>query len=73
MTSDPSNELKARAARVMPGGVSSNIRRAEGPDAILVRRAEGARVWDEADREYPRLCRGPLDAGHAAAHQRLLL
>jgi len=52
MTSDPSNELKARAARVMPGGVSSNIRLAEGPDAILVRRARGARVWDEAGREY---------------------
>lgn len=52
MTADPSSELKARAARVMPGGVSSNIRLAEGPDALLVRRAQGARVWDEAGRAF---------------------
>jgi glutamate-1-semialdehyde 2,1-aminomutase len=52
MTPDPSSDLKARAARVMPGGVSSNIRLAEGPDALLVRRAQGARVWDEAGRDY---------------------
>jgi len=49
---DPTSELKQRAARVMPGGVSSNIRLAEGPDALLLARAEGARVWDEAGRDY---------------------
>lgn len=52
MTDDPTSDLRARAGRVMPGGVSSNIRLAEGPDAILVRRAQGTRVWDEAGREY---------------------
>lgn len=36
----------------MPGGVSSNIRLVEGPDAILVRRAQGVRVWDEAGCDY---------------------
>jgi len=49
---DPTEALRRRAAEVMPGGVSSNIRLVEGPEAILVRRAEGARVWDEAGREY---------------------
>jgi len=52
MENDPTEALRRRAAQVMPGGVSSNIRLVEGPEAILVRRAEGARVWDEAGREY---------------------
>ncbi len=52
MENDPTEALRRRAAEVMPGGVSSNIRLGEGPEAILVRRAGGARVWDEAGREY---------------------
>ncbi|WP_374297843.1 aspartate aminotransferase family protein [Sphingomonas sp.] len=47
-----SAELRARALRVMPGGVSSNIRAVEQDPPLVLARAAGAHVWDEEGRRY---------------------
>ena len=61
--------LRARAAAVMPGGVSSPVRafRAVGGEAPFIVAGEGPRVIDADGRRYVDLvCSwGPLIAGHA--------
>ena len=64
-----SEELLARARRVIPGGVSSPVRafKAVGGSPPFVARAEGARVFDEdggAYIDYVGSC-GPMIHGHA--------
>jgi glutamate-1-semialdehyde 2,1-aminomutase len=65
------DELRQRAERVLPGGVSSPVRAyhavpGEPPDLV---RGEGARVYDRAGRGYIDfvLAYGPLILGHSAA------
>jgi len=69
MTVVAGDRLIDRAARVMPGGVSSPVRayRAVGGEPPFIARGSGARVWDTAGREYLDLvCSwGPLIVGHA--------
>jgi glutamate-1-semialdehyde 2,1-aminomutase len=70
MTLTTSNtQLRDRAARLMPGGVSSPVRafRAVGGEPPFIVAGEGARVRDADGREYIDLvCSwGPLIAGHA--------
>ncbi len=55
-----------RAKKVMPLGVSSNFRYA-GDDTMVVKRGEGAYIWDMDDNRYIdyRLGFGPIILGHA--------
>ncbi len=46
-----SAKLYARAARVMPGGVSHNLRYF-APHPIYIRRASGSKIWDVDGNEY---------------------
>ncbi|MFI9550910.1 aspartate aminotransferase family protein [Nonomuraea endophytica] len=57
--------LPARAERVIPGGVSSNVRL--GAPRVFFQRGEGARLWDLDGREYVDylLGQGPAFLGHA--------
>ncbi len=63
------DELFARAARVIPGGVNSPVRafRAVGGTPYFVERAEGPYVWDAEGRRYVDLVQsyGAIIAGHA--------
>jgi len=67
--SDRSQELFARAARVIPGGVNSPVRafRNVGRTPLFIDRAQGASVWDADGRRYTDyICSwGPLILGHA--------
>ncbi|MDP9265827.1 MAG: glutamate-1-semialdehyde 2,1-aminomutase [Chloroflexota bacterium] len=69
MTAIASDRLVDRAARLMPGGVSSPVRayRGVGGEPPFIARGEGARVWDTSGHEYiDMVCSwGPLIAGHA--------
>lgn len=64
-----SDELFARAQRLMPGGVSSPVRafKAVGGNPVFIRKAEGARVWDADGRDYIDYVGswGPMILGHA--------
>ena len=64
-----SDELFARALRLIPGGVNSPVRafKAVGGTPIFVRKAEGARLWDADGRGYIDhvMSWGPLILGHA--------
>ncbi len=64
-----SKALMARAERVIVGGVNSPVRafRAVGGDPPFIRRAAGARVWDEDGNEYVDFVGswGPAILGHA--------
>lgn len=66
MTSD---DLFARAERVMPGGVSSPVRafRSVGGRPRVIARAAGAHAWDVDGRRYLdlQMAFGPLILGHA--------
>jgi glutamate-1-semialdehyde 2,1-aminomutase len=55
-----------RAKKVMPLGVTSNFRY-NGDDTMVVKRAEGAYLWDMDDNRYIdyRLAYGPIILGHA--------
>ncbi len=46
-----SAKLYARAARVMPGGISHNLRYF-APHPIYIRRASGSKIWDVDGNEY---------------------
>ncbi len=69
MTTERSEAAFARAARLMPGGVSSPVRAfgAVGGTPRFVRRASGARVWDVDGNELIDLVGswGAMIAGHA--------
>ena len=64
-----SEELFARAQRLMPGGVSSPVRafKAVGGTPLFLRKAEGARVWDADGKAYIDYLGswGPMILGHA--------
>ncbi|NJM40459.1 MAG: aminotransferase class III-fold pyridoxal phosphate-dependent enzyme [Anaerolineae bacterium] len=57
----------ARAAAVMPYGVSSNFRYWGDDDTMIVRKAQGAHLWDVDGNRYIdyRLGFGPVILGHA--------
>ena len=56
----------ARAKKAMPYGVTSNFRYS-GEDTMVVKRGEGAYIWDMDDNRYIdyRLAFGPIILGHA--------
>jgi glutamate-1-semialdehyde 2,1-aminomutase len=64
-----SEELLARAQRLIPGGVNSPVRafKAVGGTPLFIRKAEGARMWDADGRGYIDYMGswGPLILGHA--------
>jgi glutamate-1-semialdehyde 2,1-aminomutase len=64
-----SDELFARAQRVIPGGVNSPVRafKAVGGTPRFIARAQGARVWDADGRAYIDYLGswGPMILGHA--------
>jgi glutamate-1-semialdehyde 2,1-aminomutase len=64
-----SQELFARALRVMPGGVNSPVRafRAVGGEPVFIARGKGCRMTDVDGREYIDyvMSWGPLIVGHA--------
>jgi glutamate-1-semialdehyde 2,1-aminomutase len=64
-----SEELFARAAQILPGGVSSPVRafRHVGGAPVFLSRGKGAHVVDEDGRRYVDFCLawGPLILGHA--------
>src|SRR5687767_4541318 len=64
-----SEELFARAQRLIPGGVNSPVRafKAVGGTPLFIRKAEGARVWDADGRDYIDYVGswGPMILGHA--------
>jgi len=64
-----SEELFARAVKVIPGGVNSPVRsfQAVGGSPLFISRAQGARVWDAEGREYLDYVGswGPMILGHA--------
>jgi glutamate-1-semialdehyde 2,1-aminomutase len=64
-----SEELFARAQRLIPGGVNSPVRafKAVGGTPLFVRKAEGARMWDADGKEYVDYVGswGPMILGHA--------
>src|SRR5258706_13290210 len=55
-----------RAQKAMPFGVTSNFRY-NGEDTMVVKRGEGAYIWDMDDNRYIdyRLAFGPIILGHA--------
>ena len=64
-----SEELFARARRVIPGGVNSPVRafKAVGGTPLFIARAEGSRIWDVDGRAYIDYVGswGPMILGHA--------
>jgi glutamate-1-semialdehyde 2,1-aminomutase len=64
-----SDELFARACRLMPGGVNSPVRafKAVGGTPLFVRKAEGSRIWDADGKAYIDYIGswGPMILGHA--------
>jgi glutamate-1-semialdehyde 2,1-aminomutase len=64
-----SEELFARAQRVIPGGVNSPVRafKAVGGTPLFIRKAEAARIWDADGKGYIDYVGswGPLILGHA--------
>ena len=64
-----SEDLFARAQRVIPGGVNSPVRafKAVGGTPLFIARAQGARVWDADGRSYLDYLGswGPMILGHA--------
>ena len=64
-----SEELFARAQRLIPGGVNSPVRafKAVGGTPLFIRKAEGARMWDADGKGYIDYVGswGPLILGHA--------
>src|SRR3954451_8337169 len=64
-----SQELHARACRVIPGGVDSPVRafKSVGGEPPYIVRGKGSRIWDADDNEYIDYVGswGPLILGHA--------
>lgn len=67
-TDELTEQWRRRADRVLPGGVSSNVR-LSAPRRVFAR-AQGARLWDVDGREYVDylLGQGPAFLGHANPH-----
>ena len=64
---EKSRALYERACRVLPGGISSNIRAKWQPFPLFYTRGKGSHVWDADGNEYIDyvLARGPLLLGHS--------
>lgn len=66
-----SEELFARAQRLIPGGVNSPVRafKAVGGTPLFIRKAEGSRIWDADGKAYIDYVGswGPMILGHAHA------
>ncbi len=64
---EKSKELYERSRRVIPGGVSSNIRSKWKPFPLFYSHGKGSRIWDVDGNEYIDyvLARGPLLLGHS--------
>jgi len=64
-----SEELFARAQRLIPGGVNSPVRafKAVGGTPLFIRKAEGSRIWDADGKSYIDYVGswGPMILGHA--------
>ena len=64
-----SEELFARALKLMPGGVNSPVRafKAVGGTPLFIRKAEGSRIWDVDGKAYIDYVGswGPMILGHA--------
>jgi glutamate-1-semialdehyde 2,1-aminomutase len=64
-----SQEMHARASRVIPGGVNSPVRafKSVGGEPPYIVRGKGSRIWDADDRSYIDYVGswGPLILGHA--------
>jgi len=79
MRFDRSKALYERACRVIPGGISSNVRASWQPHPMFYERGEGSHVWDADGNEFIDyvLARGPLLLGHspkrvlAAVHRQI--
>jgi len=69
MRFEKSKELYERACRVIPGGISSNVRASWSPHPMFYVRGRGSRVWDADGNELIDyvLARGPLLLGHSPA------
>jgi len=62
-----SAELLERSKKVIPGGITSNVRANWSPHPLFYSHGEGSRVWDVDGNEYIDyvLARGPLLMGHS--------
>jgi glutamate-1-semialdehyde 2,1-aminomutase len=62
-----SRQMFERAKRVMPKGVASNFRYWGDDKTLVLKRAQGAYIWDQDDKRYIdyRLGFGPVVLGHA--------
>lgn len=60
-------ELYQRATKVMPHGVNSNFRYWGTEDTLVIKKGNGAYIWDMDDKRYIdyRLAFGPIILGHA--------
>ncbi len=67
MKFDRSKQLLERACKVIPGGISSNVRANWAPHPMFYDRGEGSHVWDADGNEFIDyvLGRGPLFYGHS--------
>ncbi|HYF01302.1 MAG TPA: aspartate aminotransferase family protein, partial [Planctomycetota bacterium] len=67
MNHEKSKALYERSRRVIPGGVSSNIRARWKPFPLFYSHGRGSRIWDVDGHEYIDyvLGRGPLLLGHS--------
>ena len=69
MSESRSSDLRARAEKILVGGVNSPVRafRAVGGAPLIINRASGSRLWDADGREYiDYVCSwGALILGHA--------
>ena len=62
-----SRRMFERAKKVMPRGVTSNFRYWGDDKTLVLKRAEGAYIWDQDEKRYIdyRLGFGPVVLGHA--------
>ncbi|MCB9781343.1 MAG: aspartate aminotransferase family protein [Candidatus Omnitrophica bacterium] len=69
MKYDQSQQLLERSKKVIPGGISSNVRALWNPHPLFYDHGQGSHVWDVDGNEYIDyvLGRGPLLLGHTPA------
>lgn len=62
-----SEALLERARKLLPGGVTSNVRLGDVPFPLFFARGQGSRLWDVDGNEYIDyvMARGPLILGHS--------
>lgn len=67
MQGSKTHEIYARAQKYIPYGVNSNFRYWGPDDTLVIKRGQGAYIWDMDDKRYIdyRLAFGPIILGHA--------